>query len=955
MSLQCIYHAGHERLFFNQKENSISHSSGFTHKNLEAYPSLLGKNLSSCKIEKNTFILTDLENDRLLYLDKDLFKSFGPYLKAPYHISFIHNKLYVAHRSKNIEPSFISMLDLSGKLLGQIYIKQDYPSNLEVLGIEEVKDKKDKKEEIKEEKKEKDEDYIIKISLSDQPSLYFNPSTKELSDNSYGYREVNTFKKEVSLKDKKHSEVSFNIDNKSKLDWSNTSLRPSDLPLYQNNILYSLKNKDNKEAIIKSFYTNQEDYSSLDALVKRLTGSCKSEKEVFERLWKFTVDHISYGITWPDTNFKDDSVFSPTRYFNSMGSGVCGSFNGLLGLLCAKANIPIKTGSLSQGSHATFRVKLDGKDTYADALYGGNAPFHGSLYHKTPNCLYTHDELCEDTSIISSHSGTEGNELASLIGYKDSWVSTWLERYEDPQDMAFSLKPKEEIHFTYYPSNEFIGNEKPSEKIVKGYRLFPVKDNLQAIEYLKLLNCDYQENIFMGKNKGRVTYESKSSYPLLSIQVEGHLYEGSLEVKSNLSSKRRIIDKKGDFSIYLDHFSSLAKTKAIYDLQLDFTCSNISFEIYTIVVSFQTNLTSLASLKAGRNEVSIAGYGDIEIEYQYIESQLEEPPTITYLEKDGPSFTWDVKKEKDKKEENSKEEKGKEDNQGYIEYEFILSSYPDASIPYAPIFHKLTKSKSISLDLYPVLEEGFTYYYKLRGRNSYGIWGKWSNVQSFVHKAPKRVEDLSLTIDKKREIHLSWSKIDEAVAYRIYGSNQRYFMAKDEEYRIAIKRRDMEASFLLNAPNFIIEVEDTSINLSKEVTYDKLKSYYKIIAIDQDGNRSKASNEVYIGKPFIHKESISTLAFRDFDYSSFTDYIYSLGRLCFNRLPENPMFTDYTLRDDIRFMLEGPLWLKVRAYDGYLYGRPQKEDVGSNRFSLTIENKEGLKDTLDFEIRVEDI
>ncbi len=929
MSLQCIYHAGHERLFFNQKENSLSHSSGFTHKKLEAYPSLLGKKISSCKIKKNTFILTDQENDRLLYLDEALFKDFGPYLKTPYHISFINNKLYVAHKSKNIEPGFISILDLSGNLLGQIYIKEDYLSKLEVLSIEEIN--------------EKDKEHIIEISLKDQAFLYFNPSTKELSNNSYGYRQVHTFKKEVSLKDKKPSKASFNIDNKSKLDWSNSSLRPSDTPLYQNNILYTLKNKEDKEAIIKSFYTNQEDYSSLDALVKRLTRSCKNEKEIFERLWKFTVDHISYGITWPDTSFKDDSTFSPTRYFNSMGSGVCGSFNGLLGLLCAKANIPIKTGSLSQGSHATLRVKIDGKDTYADALYGGNAPFYGSLYHKTPNRQYTHNELCEDTSIISTHSDTEGNELASLIGYKDSWVSTWLEGYDDPEDMAYSLKPKEEIHFTYNPSNEFIGNEKPSEKIVKGYRVFPVKDNLQAIEYLKLLNCDYQKNIFMGKNKGQVTYESKSSYPLLSIQVEGHLHEGSLEVKSNLSSKRRIIDKKGDFSIYLDHFSSLAKTKAIYDLELEFNCSNTSFEIHTINTFFQANLTSLASLKAGENEISIIGNGDIEIEYQYIESQLEEPPIITYLEKDKSSFTWDVKK------------KEKQDKDTFVEYEFILSSYPDANIPYAPIFHKLTKADSISLDLHSVLEEGFTYYYKVRGRNSYGIWGTWSKVQSFVHKAPKRVEDLSLTIDENRDIHLSWSKKDEAVAYRVYGSNQRCFMAKDEEYKIAIKRRDMEANYLLNAPNFIIEVKDTSINLSKEVEYNKLKSYYKIIAIDQDGNRSKASNEVYIGKPFIHKESISTLAFRDFDYSSFTDYIYSLGRLCFNRLPENSMYTDYTLRDDIRFKLEGPTWLKVRVYDGYLYGKPQKEDIGSNKFSLTIENQDGLKDSLDFEIRVEDI
>lgn len=72
----------------------------------------------------------------------------------------------------------------------------------------------------------------------------------------------------------------------------------------------------------------------------------------------------------------------------------------------------------------------------------------------------------------------------------------------------------------------------------------------------------------------------------------------------------------------------------------------------------------------------------------------------------------------------------------------------------------------------------------------------------------------------------------------------------------------------------------------------------------------------------------------------------------FNRTSENPMYTDYTEADHVVFHLEGPTWLKIRDYDGYLYGTPNNFDAGMNVFTLKVESVKGNKDSIQFEIFV---
>ena len=188
----------------------------------------------------------------------------------------------------------------------------------------------------------------------------------------------------------------------------------------------------------------------------------------------------------------------------------------------------------------------------------------------------------------------------------------------------------------------------------------------------------------------------------------------------------------------------------------------------------------------------------------------------------------------------------------------------------------------------------------------------------------------------------------------VYGSNEAAFTPSDKEYSTNIKRKDTEATKILYPMNHIKDVKTSYINLSEEDIKNSLKYHYRIIAVDKKGNSSICSDYISLPHPWIHKDSICTYAYSGCMYSSYIEYVYSTGMMRYNRTPENPMFTDFTLADKLFFSIEGPSWLKIRDYDGYLSGIPNKSDIGLNKFIITLKNQNNEADTLDFEIDVQE-
>lgn len=280
-------------------------------------------------------------------------------------------------------------------------------------------------------------------------------------------------------------------------------------------------------------------------------------------------------------------------------------------------------------------------------------------------------------------------------------------------------------------------------------------------------------------------------------------------------------------------------------------------------------------------------------------------------------------------------------------YEFILSAEKECRIPFAPIFHQIVEKPEVNINCQAVLFPDRQYFWKVRAKNRNGIWGPWSHTETFTFKAPNKPTGLILSV-KDQDIRLSWDANKQAKYYEVYGSNEKAFIPSKTDYTMGINRTDMTAKQIVCPKNYIQDVKTSYINL----TQMDLKYCYRVIAVDKKGNSSIASEYVCLPHPWIFKDSICSYAYAGSPYSSYAKCVSSIGMMRFNRTNENPMYTDYTEADHVAFHLEGPAWLKIRDYDGYLYGTPNNFDAGINIFTLKMESVKGNKDSIQFEIFV---
>jgi len=938
MALQCIYSQNEEKAYWDDLEKKIILPDKTELSHVCYAPDTLSNVTCLIEFKNNSYLTCDMNNHRLLLIKKDYIKQFGPVLNAPYSIAYSQNLIYAAtYPDGIIEPAVIAILDDTGNYFGQLYLDRHVAKTKQYMMYSKDPEKPKKEpEKIKSVKLSikslsSDRDNIV-INYSNNESISFDASHPENAMlTNIGFRYVMRTSRNVRTK---KSIFSYEIDNLSTIDHQNTSLQPNEEPAFQNNIGYSIENCDEKDIYIYGIRNNNLDFSNMPSLLNSIFLNCDTDFKKVLALWNFVRRYISKGITWPQSNFKDDGKFSAIRYINSMGSGACGSFNGLLALMAQSAGIPAKTGSLSNGSHAALRLFLNMSDVYVDALYGGCFPFNGSIIRKEGESIETYDKLAEDPYLLRRASDDSIYELACMIGYRDGWVEGWNDRYTDPYTMGYFLRPKERMEFTYSFNGTYTGTLRPHTNIVTGRKILNFERNEHVKRYFELNKMRIEKNTFSCETYAKAWYFAQCPYPITGIQIVGRIYKGSLSITSDYSDEKADYAKRQEFCAYFGNYTSKALNSVQNSINIEFRAYKAEFKIYSITLFFQANRITLCSLNSGMNNLFLeADKGRLKVTHEYIHSTMPKPKAPVLKKKNQNRFEWSS------------------DDVPY--YEFILSDEPACEIPYAPIFHRTVVKPFIEIGCDSVLAPDVQYYWKVRSKNRYGIWGPWSQISSFTHIAPKKPEDLTLTI-RDRDITLSWTKDKKASYYRVYGSNEAAFTPSDTDYPININRTDMVAKKIIYPMNHIKDVKTPYINLTEEDVNDALRYHYRVISADKKGNLSLCSDYISLPHPWIKKDSICTYAYTGCNYSSYIEYVYSTGLMRFNRTPENPMFTDFTSADKLVFSIEGPSWLKIREYDGYLSGNPNKTDIGPNRFIISLKNQKEEYDILELLIEVEE-
>jgi len=305
------------------------------------------------------------------------------------------------------------------------------------------------------------------------------------------------------------------------------------------------------------------------------------------------------------------------------------------------------------------------------------------------------------------------------------------------------------------------------------------------------------------------------------------------------------------------------------------------------------------------------------------------------------------------------------DNSGSSEvedYHFQLSSTQDMRWPLSPNFNKLiskTASWSKAEWIAPcigLLNPDTDYYWRVRAKNANGVWGPWSEVSSFKCAAPGVPINVRTIVDENAgTVVLMWEANPRGrrpVMFRIYGSNEKGFTISDTEYMVVMGRgfckdiddfnskADIPSRNAVKTPsNFMTATNESSLMVvGPELSLPNAnRAFYRVVAVDENGNESGASDYADFRRPFIYsrlpeKVKAGTLLTHE------PGLITSIGDLkC--KQGYKAAFWD---KEYLSFsLIRAPQWLKINPQTGKISGTAGVNDLGKHEVILRVTNSKG--------------
>src|SRR5262249_5860342 len=195
----------------------------------------------------------------------------------------------------------------------------------------------------------------------------------------------------------------------------------------------------------------------------------------------------------------------------------------------------------------------------------------------------------------------------------------------------------------------------------------------------------------------------------------------------------------------------------------------------------------------------------------------------------------------------------------------------------------------------------------------------------FTPRGPAVPVDVTLAIDRDSGTGvLRWKPSPtgrKPAKYRIYGSDEKGFTISDEPYKAVVGISNVVPS---NRPaNFVTEVFATEAAvIGADLKWPNAnRAYYRVVAMDEKGNRSGPSDFAEAPRPILWSRSVTT-AKVGAEYRYALAAIRSLGDLR-TRAVDGKETMNYWDVETPRFTIEkGPAWLKIDERTGVLSGVP---------------------------------
>jgi hypothetical protein len=265
-----------------------------------------------------------------------------------------------------------------------------------------------------------------------------------------------------------------------------------------------------------------------------------------------------------------------------------------------------------------------------------------------------------------------------------------------------------------------------------------------------------------------------------------------------------------------------------------------------------------------------------------------------------------------------------------VDYHFELGERADLRWTLSPNFEKLVsncdggdvKAASWALPQAGLLNPGRRYYWRVRAKDDRGAWGPWSRIWSFTPKAPGVPLHLRWGDPQGRDLTLLWDRSPEGrppARYVVYGSNEKGFTASDQERSVWAGNQKSGGLFpgqeSIRVPgNRLAETRETRLRFPPE------HAFYRVAAIDDNGQRSGVSDVLPARRPFIYSEPLSR-AKPGAPYRAEVRTIASIGDVRCRTVGADLYAAAFWDVEKPRFeLLRGPAWLTMDRDTGVLSG-----------------------------------
>lgn len=357
-----------------------------------------------------------------------------------------------------------------------------------------------------------------------------------------------------------------------------------------------------------------------------------------------------------------------------------------------------------------------------------------------------------------------------------------------------------------------------------------------------------------------------------------------------------------------------------------------------------------------------AGDRKVQITHNWVERSIWRPPSApvgTVWPPDGGEangtdivFQWTASSDPD--------------GDAIADYQFELSARADMKWPLSMSFYKLisrtadaTKEKDkttgkeritvkaqYTLPQPGLLTPDRTYYWHVRAQDDKGVWGPWSKTWSLTARGPAHPLDVTVDYDQAKSIGtLRWKANAvgrRPIKYRVYGSDEKGFTIADQRYQsvVGVTKEEMAKWNPWFPANFIDETTAAELAvLGADVDLSVAnKTYYRVVAVDEQGNRSGPSDYAEAPRPVVYSKPVRTAQVG-------AEYCYhvlanrSLGDLS-SRMADGQQVSGYFDIEKPRFTLtQGPAWLRIDQASGVLSGTPDVPGRADVIVTVTIDRE----------------